>query len=406
MISREAFERLLLEFPPFSSERISLGQAYGRILAEPLTAAHDWPLTDRSCMDGYAVDARDIFGASETNPAYLECIAELSVDQHPDIMVNPGECVRISTGGSLPEGTNAVVMVEHTTAMESGTIEIHKAAAPGLNVMGRGEDARAGTAVLETGRLMRPQEIGMAAALGFDTVAVGPPPRVGVISTGDELVPVPQTPRPGQVRDVNTHALSAMVEARGASCTRYGIVKDDLPSLTRALEQSVSENDITLLSGGSSVGVRDYTVAAITALPDSELLAHGVAISPGKPAILGRVGTKAVMGLPGQVASAQVVMTVFVQPFLRFLQGDVSAFDRTTWPGVTAVMARNVASKQGREDYVRVQLERREDGFPLAHPILGKSGLLRTMLKADGLAVIPAEAEGAYEQTTLPIILV
>jgi molybdopterin molybdotransferase len=220
MISRGAFEGLLLEFSPFSSERISLDQAHGRILAEPLIAAHDWPLSDRSCMDGYAVDARDVFGASETNPAYLECIAELSVDQHPDIIVNPGECVRISTGGSLPKGTNAVVMVEHTTAMEAGTIEIHKAAAPGQNIMGRGEDARAGATVLEAGRLLRPQEIGMAAALGFDTVAVGPRPRVGIISTGDELVTVPQTPRSGQVRDVNTHALSAMAEARGASCKR------------------------------------------------------------------------------------------------------------------------------------------------------------------------------------------
>lgn len=404
MISREAFEALLRSFPALGRETVSLSEAAGRILAEPLTASHDWPLTDRSCMDGYAVDARDAFGASESNPAYLECVAELSVEEEPGVTLQPGECARISTGGSLPEGADAVVMVEHTVEMEGGTIEIHKAAAPGLNVMRQGEDARAGAAALESGTLIRPQEIGMAAALGHEIVSVGMRPKVGIVSTGDELVPVSQIPRPGQVRDVNTHALAAMAESRGARCICYGIVRDDLDSLTEALRISVEENDVTLLSGGSSVGVRDFTVAAIEALPDSKLLAHGVAISPGKPAILGRVGDKAVMGLPGQVASAQVVMTVLVQPFLRHLQGDGAAFDRGRWPGRDAVMSRNVASKQGREDYVRVKLEERDGQPPLAHPVLGKSGLLRTMLRAEGLAVIPAKAEGVYEGATMKIL--
>ncbi|GAB7024263.1 molybdopterin molybdotransferase MoeA [Salidesulfovibrio brasiliensis] len=404
MISRREFEALLLGFPVLGGETVALNEATGRVLADALIAAHDWPLTDRSCMDGFAVDARDAFGASESNPAYLECVAELSVEEEPDVTLMPGECARISTGGSLPEGTDAVVMVEHTNEMEGGTVEIHKAAAPGLNVMRRGEDVRAGAPALEAGTLIRPQEIGMAAAMGFETVRVGLRPKVGIISTGDELIPVNETPRPGKVRDVNTHALAAMAEARGATCTRYGIVRDDLESLKNALERSVTENDVTLLSGGSSVGVRDFTVGAIEALPDSTLLAHGVAISPGKPAILGRVGEKAVVGLPGQVASAQVVMTVLIQPFLRHLQGDPDPFDRTTWPGLHAVMARNVASKQGREDYVRVKIEERDGEPPLAHPVLGKSGLLRTMLRAEGLAVIPAEAEGVYEGAPMRIL--
>jgi molybdopterin molybdotransferase len=406
MISREAFERLLLGFPKLGTEAVSLYNASGRILAEPLVAEHDWPLTDRSCMDGFAVNARDAFGASESNPAYLECVAELSVEEEPVITLERGECARISTGGSLPAGADAVVMVEHTLSMEGGTVEIHKAAAPGLNVMRRGEDARAGATALEAGTPLRAQEVGMAAALGFETVSVGLRPRVGILSTGDELVPVADTPRPGQVRDVNSSALAAMSETCGASCTCYGITPDDLDSLTEALKRSVAENDVTLLSGGSSIGVRDFTVAAIEALPESSLLAHGVAISPGKPAILGRVGDRAVLGLPGQVASAQVVMAVLVQPFLRHLQGHVAAYERAGWACVHAEMARNVASKQGREDYVRVRLEEREGMPPLAHPVLGKSGLLRTMLRAEGLAVIPADAEGLYKDALIKILTI
>ncbi len=394
IISRNEFENLLKGFLPLASEAVPLSQVATRVLAEDLSAPHDWPLMDRSCMDGYAVNARDIFGSTETNPGYLECIATLSIEDVPTLSVLPGDCVRISTGGVLPKGTDAVVMVEHTQEMGTGTIEIRKSVVPGENVMQRGEDATKGQVVLRAGNVFRPQEIGLCAALGFEELTVVRQPRVGILSTGDELIEIGTTPQPGQVRDVNSYTITALVEQAGAVPTRYGIIKDDLDSLHRALSHAIAENDVVLLSGGSSIGVRDLTVQTVESMKDAEILAHGVALSPGKPTILGRVGDKPVLGLPGQVTSALVVVHVFVLPLLRHLQGDTRAFD----PAVRPV-------RKG-EDYIRIRLEERAGKPLLAHPVLGKSGLLRTIVVADGLAAIPAEAEGLYEKQEVDVWLV
>ena len=410
IISREEFIAHLREFAPLEAETVDLVLASDRILATGLTAAHDWPLLDRSCMDGFAVNTRDVFGAGESNPGYLECVASLSIERLPDIALKPGECARIATGGILPQGADGVIMVEHTQAMEEGaghgTIEIRKSAAPGENVMQRGEDAREGQVALTAGTVMRPQEVGLAAALGFENVELVRRPRVGILSTGDELIPVSKSPRPGQVRDVNSHTLSALVDQAGGIPVRYGIVKDDLDSLSEALKKAVEENDLVLLSGGSSIGVRDLTVQAIESMDGSEILAHGVALSPGKPTILGRVGKKPVLGLPGQVTSALVVMHVLILPLIRHLQGDGKAFSDTCRTIRKAKLSRNLPSKPGREDYVRIRLEKQDGQPPLAHPVLGKSGLLRTIVQAHGLTRIPAESEGFYENDLIDIWII
>lgn len=410
IISRDEFVALLKDFAPLSVESTKLESAAGRVLGEDISANHDWPLLDRSCMDGFAVNARDVFGAGESNPGYVECIATLPIDTLPEVSLMPGDCARIATGGVLPEGADAVVMVEHTHSMEGdtdlGTIEVRKSVAPGENVMMRGEDAKAGKVALPAGTVIRPQEIGLAAALGFSELPLAARPRVGILSTGDELIAVDGTPKPGQVRDVNSHTVAALVEQAGGIATRYGIVKDDLASLTDALQKAIAENDMVLLSGGSSIGVRDLTVQAVESMDDSQLLAHGVALSPGKPTILARVGQKPVLGLPGQVTSALVVMHVLILPLIRHLQGDPGAFDDTRRTGRKAVLSRNVASKPGREDYVRIRLEERDGEPPLAHPVLGKSGLLRTIVQADGLAAIPADSEGLYEGELIDIWII
>nr|WP_209280179.1 gephyrin-like molybdotransferase Glp [Desulfobaculum xiamenense] len=392
-------------FPALAAAEAGLLEATGRTLAADVAAHEDLPMVNRSCMDGYALSARDAFGATEGNPAYLECTEHLPIDRIPDTPLAPGHCVGIVTGGTLPEGADAVVMVEHTQELGAGTIEIRKSVAPAENVMLRGEDARAGHTALPAGTLLRPQEIGLLAALGYARVPIHARPRVGIISTGDELVPVESVPAPGQIRDVNSHALGALVLGAGAEVTLYGLVADDEDSLCAAVERAVAENDVVFLSGGSSVGVRDLTQTAIERLPDSEILAHGVAVSPGKPTILARVGNKAVWGLPGQVTSAQVVMLVFGLPFLRHLAGDAEAFGDARKNLRSATLARNIASKQGREDYVRVRMEHREDGSLAAVPVLGKSGLLRTMLRADGLIRIPADTEGLFEGQTVDVWL-
>jgi len=384
---------LLRGFVPLPPEEAPLAALAGRALARDVTAREDLPLVDRSCMDGFAVRARDLFGATEANPAYLELMAELAIDVQPDFELAPGHCAAIVTGGTLPRGADAVVMVEHTASLGAGTIEFRKSPAPADNVMLRGEDARAGHTALAAGTVLRPQEIGLLAALGFEAATVRARPRVAILSTGDELVPVAATPRPGQVRDVNSHTLAALARTAGAEPVLHGLVPDEARALEAALAAAVADSDVVLVSGGSSVGVRDLTQAAIEAQPDASILAHGVAISPGKPTILARVGTKAVWGLPGQVTSAQVVMLAFGCPLLRHLAGDAGAFDPARRRTVRARLARNVHSKPGREDYVRVALKRDGAG-PLAEPLAGKSGLLRTLVLAQGLVCIPAESEG------------
>lgn len=404
VVSRERFEELLRGFPLLETETVPLERCHGRILAQDLAAPEDLPALARSCMDGFAVRARDVFGASGGGPAYLELAGEIAVDRAPDFALSPGTCARIPTGGALPEGADAVVMVEQTHEM-SGTVEVRKSLAPGDNVMLQGEDVQAGGLALEAGRLLRVPEVGLLAALGLLEAPVRRRARVDVLSTGNEVVPVSARPRPGQVRDVNSLALACLAQEAGAEARTRGILPDRLETLRTALLESLDASDCVLLSGGSSVGVRDLTVAALGTLPEAAVLAHGVALSPGKPTILARVGGKPVIGLPGQVASAQVVMLVLVQPFLRHLMGDARAFDRSRRVLRQAELARNLASKPGREDYVRVRLEEREGQPPLAHPLPGKSGLLKTLLQAQGLVAVPADREGLYAGAAVDVWL-
>ncbi len=387
------FLELLGRFPPLAPVTVALDAARGRFLARDVVAAEDLPPLSRAAMDGYAVRAADVFGAGEANPAYLDCAMDVPIGVVPDRPLPPGTCARIVTGGMLPEGADAVVMVEHTFDMGAGVVEFRKFAAPGDNVMQQGDDARAGHTAMAAGRRLRAQEVGLLAALGVTHPVVGGQPRVAVLSTGDELVPIEATPPPGGIRDVNTHALCALLCDFGATPVPFGLVPDVEQAIHAALARAVAECDAVLVSGGSSVGARDFTLAALARLPDAEILAHGVALSPGKPTILARVGEKAVIGLPGQVTSAQVVMILFGRPLVERLMGDPQALTRTpfTFP---ATLARNLASKPGREDHVRVRLEHVGDELPLAHPVLGRSGLLKTLLEADGLIAIDAASEG------------
>lgn len=412
VVGRAEFCALLASFAPLGAEAVPLASALGRVLAAELPAPEDLPQTARASMDGYALAAKSVFGASEGNPAYADCVADLRIDwsaaegQGGAFRLESGQCARIPTGGTLPEGADAVVMVEHTDLLagkkHASVVEIRKTVAPGENVMLRGEDVRRGEAALPAGRILRAQDVGLLAALGQTTVSVGRRPRVGILSTGDELVPVDETPKPGQIRDVNTQAIACLVAEAGGSPVALGIIPDDLPRLTQALALALADCDVVLLSGGSSIGARDHSVAAMLAQPGAEILAHGVAMSPGKPTILARAGAKAIIGLPGQVTSAQVVQTVLVTPFLRHLSGRTEALSASPPPFV-AELARNIAGRPGREDFVRVRLEARPGLPPLAHPVLGKSGLLKTLLAADGLIAVPAEAEGLYKGALAPV---
>ncbi len=378
-------------FDPVDAETVALAAAYDRVLAEAITADRDLPGFHRSTMDGYAVSAAATFGASDGSPAWLPVVGEIAMGQKPAFSLESGTAARIATGGMLPPGANAVVMIEHTEAIGEDTVEIYKSVAPGQHVVTADEDFAGGQEAVHPGTALRAQEIGLLAAFGKDPVVVFRKPRIAIISTGDEIVPVSQRPEVGQVRDVNSHSLAAMVTAGGGIPIPLGIAADEADTLIGKCRTAVTDGDMVLISGGSSVGTRDVTLEALHALPDSEVMVHGIAISPGKPAILARSGGCPVWGLPGHVTSAMIVFEMVVAPFLHRLAGLNDEIRPRR--GIPARLTRNIASAQGRTDFVRVKLRESEGGL-LAEPVLGKSGLLNTMVKADGLITVAENTEG------------
>lgn len=377
-------------------ERACLEKAEGRCLASDLFAPHDLPGFDRSSMDGYAVRAEDSFGASEGLPALLQCVGECRMGEAPDLRLEPGQTARILTGGMLPAGADSVVMVEYSRPAANGQVEIIRAVAPGENVLRADDDAASGSLLIPAGTFLRPQEIGLLAAFGLTEVEVTRRPRLGLISTGDEVVPAGTSPGPGQIRDVNSHSLAALARSAGSIVDLLGLVRDDPGQLASLIRQNLAKYDIIAISGGSSAGMRDHTVEVFTSLPDSQLLVHGVAIRPGKPFILAKSGHENgaawLVGLPGHVASALVCAHVFLRPLIARLQGRKTQIR----PGLRARLTRSIASAQGRRDYLRVRLQpaTNDEVDWLAEPLLAPSGLLRGLVEADGLAICPENLEG------------
>ncbi|MBA3009161.1 MAG: molybdopterin molybdotransferase MoeA [Proteobacteria bacterium] len=392
---------LMAQFPVLGTETIDVGSAYSRILATDLIARRDMPGFRRATMDGYAVHAASTYGASEASPAWLEIAGTIGMGLVPDFTLESGHAAHISTGGMLPPGANAVVMVEHTEAVDQGSVEIYKSVAPLQNVIDAAEDFAKDQIVLGAGTFIRPQEAGLAAGLGFSELEVYQVPKVGIISTGDEIIPITQEPRIGKIRDINSYTLAGFVAQAHAIPVRYGIIKDDPRALKTACERALAECDMVLISGGSSVGTRDYTVDVLSSLADTQILVHGMSVSPGKPTILANSANKPIWGLPGQVVSAMVVMKIIVTPFLNRIQGYKKAVNKVRIP---AKLTRNVASAPGRRDFIRVILEN-EQGRMLARPVLGKSGLIRTMIHADGLLEIGEHVEGLEKDALVDIIL-
>ncbi len=380
------------QFPITGIETISILETTGRVIAENITADMDIPGFDRATMDGYAVCASSTFGATESNPAYLLIKGNIAMGENPEIEVGPGEALRIPTGGMMPKGADAVVMKEHANELDATTLEVFRTIAPGSHMISRGEDIRIGQTVIFAGTRIRPQETGLLAALGYEQVNVHKKPVIGIISTGDEIVPINQRPGPAQIRDINTYTLTGMVLESGGIPKQFGLVADDFQALQAACIQALQHCDMILISGGSSVGARDMTLDVISGLPDAHILIHGVSISPGKPTILARAGQKPIWGLPGHVTSAMIVFFRLVRPFIEHACGLKHPMFQKKMR-IPARLTRNIASAQGRVDFVRVRLFMDGEEI-LAEPILGKSGLINTMHQADGLLEIDIHAEG------------
>ncbi len=396
----EIFEMLKM-FPPLGRKTLALEKALNRVLAEEISSPEDLPHFARATMDGYAVRARDTFGASESIPALLAMTGEIAMGREAADPVQPGQCQRIATGGMLPPGADAVVMIEQTQGLDGQTIEVFKSVSPLEHVIQIGDDLRRGRPVLLAGRRLRPQDLGLLAGLGVRQVPVIQQPRVAVISTGDEMVSLDQQPLPGQVRDINAFTLPALVREAGGVPEFLGLSGDNFEDLREKVLQALEHFDVVLISGGSSVGSRDFSLEVIGSFPGAEILGHGISISPGKPTILARVGPKVLWGLPGHTASAMVVFSIFVRPCLNRLEGELPS---TINPSLKARLTRNLASAQGRDDYIRVALRLSPQGWE-AEPILGKSGLISTLVRSDGLIRIDRFTEGKEKGEWVEVLL-
>jgi molybdopterin molybdotransferase len=380
--------------PACAMETVPVEESYGRVLAADIVADTDIPGFDRSIVDGYAVRSADTVGAGDAVPALLRCVGRVSMgSSDPMLAIRGSECTYIPTGGVLPAGADAAVMVEYTE--EAGdTILVKRTVSHGENVILRDGDFKRGETVFFTGRRLSPQDAGVLAACGCAAVPVAKKPVVGIISTGNELVPVTAVPGPGQVRDANAPMLAAWLAEYGCVPVLYGIVRDEREAFEQVIARALPSCDLVILSGGSSKDDRDMTAGVIAAR--GTVLVHGIAIAPGKPAIIGRIGGKPVIGLPGHPASAFVVLIAIVRPLLDRMLGQKCSRLRT----LQATLAENIPSQRGREEYVRIRVE-----GGIATPLFGKSGLLNTLVKSDGLVCIPAGAEGLEKGSRIDVIL-
>ena len=398
----EALSVLLARLPARAQvEEVLTSEALDRVLGEDVHSPGDLPTFRRSTMDGFAVRAADTFGATEGLPAYLEIVDEVFMGHAPRTALGTGQCARIATGGMLPANADAVVMVEQTQEVGPSTIEALRAVAPGENVVQIGEDVRGGDLILPRGHRLRPQDVGGLVALGITCVLVVRRLRVGIVSGGDELVAPEQEPGPAQIRDINSYTLAALIRRDGHTPSLAGIFPDEYAALESAARAALASNDVVILSAGSSVSARDMTAQVVDSLGEPGVLVHGVSLKPGKPTILGVCAGKPVFGLPGNPVSCMVTYDLFVAPTLAHLSGAARP-PRTT---VTARLARNIASATGREDYIQVRLGRGRDGGLEAVPVFGKSNLIFTLIRADGMLKIPLDAGGLPAGAQVEVVL-
>jgi len=390
-------------FKLLSTEEVPLEESLHRVLAEDVTSPVNLPEFPRSTVDGFALKAKDTYGASEKNPALLQIIGEIPMGKVSEITLKDGEAIKIATGGMVPKGADAVEMVEYTEWVDVQTIHAFKTLSPLENVIQMGEDIKTGEVVIRKGRIIRPQEIGLLAGIGRTTIRVFLRPKVGIISSGDEIVPVDKTPTSGEVRDINRYTIVSMVKEAGGIPFFLGIAKDQFNDLKEKIEAGLSQADMVVITGGSSVGTLDLVGEVLQSFPETEILGHGLSIKPGKPTLLAEVQGKPFLGLPGHPVSAMVIFHLFGKTILNILSGLSNEMKPQLCRKARA--GRNIPSVAGREDYARVKLEEK-DGTLWAYPIFGKSGAIAHLAHADGLLKIDINDEGLEEGEEAEVIFI
>ncbi len=386
---------------PAAAEEVAILDAPGRIVADDIKAGCNVPGFDKSVVDGYAVKSGDTFGASDSMPALMRCMGEVFIGKSAGIRINDGECAYVPTGGMLPGGSDAVVMVEDTEDLGSESIAVYRPVGPWENTIKSGEDIKSGRVVLKKGMPVRPQHVGVLASVGLKTVRVRKRPVVSIISTGDELVKPGEKLEKGRIWDINSYSLAAAVAEDGGGPRIKGIVADDRAAIKTKVSEALDISDMVIVSGGSSAGTRDYTAEIINELGRPGVLVHGISIKPGKPTIIGSVFGKPVIGMPGQPVSSLVVYKAVVSPLIRRMAG---LTDRPQ-ALIAAVCDENYYSAPGREEYLMVTVYRAGDGKTHVRPVSGKSGMITTISDANGMVIIPKNKEGLYKDEDVQVIL-
>ncbi len=383
------------------SETVSTASALGRVIADEVRSPEDLPSFPKSSMDGFSVRARDTFGASESLPAMLEVVADIPTGTGPDTALNVGDAAVAYTGGMLADEADAVVMIERTQPADESSIEVLRPVAPGENVIQVGEDVRAGDTLFQPGHTIRPQDIGGLLALGITEVPVLRRPRVAIVSTGDELVAPEIQPPPGKIRDINTYTIAARVAQCGADPVIVGLAPDEYEPQLRAAHKGIRSADALVFSAGSSLSTRDMTADVFNQLGEPGVLLHGISIKPGKPTIVAVADGRPLFGLPGNPVSALVVFDLLVAPTIQLLSGTTRPPTINT---VDAILATDIPSESGREDYIPVTLSN-SDGTLHAAPVFGKSNLIYTLINSDGMIHVPAHSGGLYAGEEVSVCL-
>ncbi len=375
------------------TERLNISDCLGRVLAQDIVSSENIPTFDRSTVDGYAVLSSDTFGAGESIPAMLSLTGEILMGEEARDAVSSGECIKISTGGMLPRGADSVVMVEHTEQMIDKTCLVFKAVSPYQNVTKKGDDVKIGQLVINKGTKITSKHIGILCALGITETQCVRKLKVGIISSGDEIVSVEENVPLGKIRDINSHFLASLMKENGYEAIEYGIVRDEFDELYCTLQKATDECDVVLISGGSSAGAKDMTAAVID--KNGEVFFHGIAVKPGKPTIFGKVNGKAVFGLPGHPAAAYLIAKTIVMNLLHFCSRQENKLMT-----VSAEITESISSNHGREELIPVILK---DGK--AKPLFFKSGLVSLLSSADGFTLIPRNKEGLFKDEKVTVHL-
>ncbi len=393
--TEKALEIIRDEFAEMKAteEIVRLSDSLGRVLYRDVISQENIPAFERSTVDGFAVKASDTYGSSESIPAQLSIAGEILMGEKAEMQIQDGECIRIATGGMLPEGADSVVMVEHTDAEFEDFCLIFKSVSPFENVTKKGDDIKENQVVFEKGRTITSREVGVLAALGIGEVSTVKKPRVGIISTGDEIVPIDGSVPFGKIRDINSHILSALFKELGCDGTEYGIISDKYEAIYNSVKKAVSENDIVIISGGSSAGVRDMTADIISSL--GEVYVHGIAMKPGKPTIVGKIDGKAVFGLPGHPTAAYFVALRLIKPLV-----DMILCRDECQNTIKGKLTQNISSNHGREEIICVKISEED-----IQPVFGKSGVVSLLSQCDGYIVVDRNCEGLKKGDEVNVIL-